>query len=624
MAKHVVIFVGISLLAVIPCTAATITVDPNGSADYTTIQAGINATVSGQDTVIVAEGTYVENISFGGKNIVLRSIDPNDPAVVAATIIDGNDMDSVVTFDGTESNDCKISGFTITGGKKGMPLYVDLQAEGGDVEPGWKEWSCPSYTPNSITLSADFDEEFTATLGSYPECIDNGDWQTDYPPGPEIADVFEDGCRRYPGYVITLTFSNLNAGDYCIRTYHVDMSYPGPSPLATFNVLVNGQVVSVGNTVGRDSFLPKMEGTAYFTFTCDGVNDVVIEFDDPELDEVWLNGFILMGDGTLSGGAGIAGNGCAATINKCVITNNLAICGGGLCDCDGLIENNVICDNRAYRTPLILIPPSYGGGLYDCDGLIQNNIITENIAEYEGHGGGLYDCDGTIQYNIISNNSAYCGGGLKFCDGAIVNNLLVGNLAVDDGAIVDCNAIIGNCVVVDNRYGGIRNCSGTIKNCIIWGNSGAVSAQVSNSSTPTYSCIEDWTGGGIGNIDAAPDFVDPNNGDYHLRSQAGRWDPNSESWVIDDVTSPCIDAGNPNSEYSAEPWPNGHRVNMGAYGNTPEASRSCTNIDDVRLMGGDWLQADSVTDIIPYPNGDGIVDLRDYAFLTLHWLCQEY
>ena len=38
--------------------------------------------------------------------------------------------------------------------------------------------------------------------------------------------------------------------------------------------------------------------------------------------------------------------------------------------------------------------------------------------------------------------------------------------------------------------------------------------------------------------------------------------------------SPCIDAGDPKSEYKNEPKPNGSRVNMGAYGNTKEASRS--------------------------------------------------
>ena len=96
---------------------------------------------------------------------------------------------------------------------------------------------------------------------------------------------------------------------------------------------------------------------------------------------------------------------------------------------------------------------------------------------------------------------------------------------------------------------------------------------------------------GEGNIDIDPLFADsgywdPNGtpddasddfwieGDYHLKSQAGRWDPNSQSWVVDDVTSPCIDAGDPNMPVGDEPMPNGGRINMGAYSGTPEASKS--------------------------------------------------
>ena len=79
---------------------------------------------------------------------------------------------------------------------------------------------------------------------------------------------------------------------------------------------------------------------------------------------------------------------------------------------------------------------------------------------------------------------------------------------------------------------------------------------------------------GPGNIDADPLFADAANGDFHLKSAGGRWLPSSGTWVIDAETSPCIDAGDPASDYSNETAPNGGRINMGAYGNTAEASRS--------------------------------------------------
>ena len=79
-----------------------------------------------------------------------------------------------------------------------------------------------------------------------------------------------------------------------------------------------------------------------------------------------------------------------------------------------------------------------------------------------------------------------------------------------------------------------------------------------------------------GNIDIEPLFADPDNGDYHLKSQAGRWDPAGESWIMDELTSSCIDAGDPNSPVADEPEPNGGRINMGAYGGSAEASKSNT------------------------------------------------
>jgi predicted secreted protein len=66
-----------------------------------------------------------------------------------------------------------------------------------------------------------------------------------------------------------------------------------------------------------------------------------------------------------------------------------------------------------------------------------------------------------------------------------------------------------------------------------------------------------------------------------LKSEYGRWNPNTRTWVVDDVTSPCIDAGDPNMPVGDEPFPSGIRINMGAYGGTTEASKSISDIPEV-------------------------------------------
>ena len=101
------------LMLFMPASATII----NVPGDYSTIQAGINASIHG-DTVRVATGTYVENIDFSGKNIVVGSwfLDAGDPSYISSTIIDGNGVAGVVTIQGGETNDARITGFTIQNG----------------------------------------------------------------------------------------------------------------------------------------------------------------------------------------------------------------------------------------------------------------------------------------------------------------------------------------------------------------------------------------------------------------------------------------------------------------------------------------------------------------------------
>jgi len=161
----------------------------------------------------------------------------------------------------------------------------------------------------------------------------------------------------------------------------------------------------------------------------------------------------------------------------------------------------------------------------------------------------------------------------------ITNCIIAGNL---QHGIFGGKPTLTNCTIVENRQHGISAVIPIITNSIIYYNgSDCNDVQIeSDFATVTYSEVQ---GGWLveGNIDADPLFADLINGDYHLKSQAGRWDPTTQSWIQDDVTSPCIDAGDPTFPVSDEPEPNGGIINMGAYGGTPEASMSLSTVGNV-------------------------------------------
>lgn len=236
----------------------------------------------------------------------------------------------------------------------------------------------------------------------------------------------------------------------------------------------------------------------------------------------------------------------------------------------------------------------------------------------------------TISNCVFQGNCVPCGTVIRACDGTIINCVLVDNVTNAFcllGPINECHGLIKNCTIANNESS-VRIGDGgstTIENCIIYGNiDGEILVRPQGAVNILYSDIEGGLSGvlgdgtvnwGPGNIDTDPCFVrvgyweynEPNwilhEGDYHLQSEAGRWDPNSGSWVIDANTSACIDAGNPGCPPGSEPPPNGNRINMGAYGGTPTASKTPANWRNIADLTNDWT-----------------VDFNDLAVFVNYWL----
>jgi predicted outer membrane repeat protein len=168
----------------------------------------------------------------------------------------------------------------------------------------------------------------------------------------------------------------------------------------------------------------------------------------------------------------------------------------------------------------------------------------------------------------------------------VANCTFAENSATEEGGGVYNNAstmTMINCTVIRNSAtngGGMYKedigslSSLTVINCILWENAPNQIVTKIGNAIISYSNIQNGWLYGEGNLAVDPNFADIDNGDYHLQSQAERWDPSSRSWVQDKDTSPCIDTGDPDTPVGDEPLPNGGRINMGAYGGTAQASKS--------------------------------------------------
>ena len=420
-----------------------------------------------------------------------------------------------------------------------------------------------------------------------------------------------------PAHGATITIGPGAGNDFASIQAGMDAAVDGDTVLVapgeyliTEPITFRGKAITVQSAAGPDETTIRM-GTP-----SDTNRGSVVMFENGETSVSILDGLTITGgrgswlpSRSTWGGGGILFDASAGTVRNCTVVENTAEYGAGV------------------------------GVYYGSSATLTSCIIRRNSATISAGGvQSVFNSTMTMTHCTIVENAAGETGGGGVCGGhssmSMTHCALVGNTAGKyAGGLFNDNTpmTLSHCTIWGNsagQLGGGMTCydgaTATVTNSIFWENSAPMGAQIRLSGgaasvlTVSYSNVAGGQVGvsvksgstlnwGVGNIDTDPCFADPSNHDFHLKSQAGRWDPASQSCVQDDVTSPCIDAGDPLSPIGWELFPNGGFVNMGAYGGTPDASKT--------YFGAPPCETIVAGDI----NGDGQVNRADLEIMALHW-----
>ncbi len=398
--------------------------------DYTTIQAAIEAARTG-DTISVASGVYHGRELNINKEITITSTNPDDPCVVAATIIDSSGYaNRAIQFGSNARENTILSGFTIIGGSYFVIASPDADGsgqngpDGGSIAGG----AVLCYVGSSPTIKNCVIRDTNITAGNAGNASAAGNG---LPGGRGGWGGWARGGGVYVAPLSSPTFINCTV---------------------TNCTVTGGNAGNGGNSAGTP-------GVDYLDAGIGGLwsND----FTNPWWEMVSSNGDQYIGDYRFYSGYG-AGAFCeqysSPTFIACNITNNTAL--GGLSGIGG---------DRPWARPDPVTAfriPSYGGGVYcaensnvtfiDCN--ITGNIApkpdaTFHLDPYLGHGGGIAFEDTAsvkLQNCNISDNISAVGGGIYWSGG--------------EPEVIDCNirdnvAYVGGGIFVTESAGYIQNCN---------------------------------------------------------------------------------------------------------------------------------------------------------------------
>ena len=483
--------------------------EPNGSGDRTATFQLING--------VTLKGGYA---GLGQPDPNERDISKNE--TILSGHLNGTDNYHVVTGSGTDAN-AVIDGFTITGGYDGG-MYNDHGSPTVTnciFSRNWgRDGGCVyNYYGNPIFVNCMFREGRGCTGGGIYNRYSNPmltdcTFSENVAYGGEYCNFFGGGgmCNWLSSPMLTnCTFRRNSAGGFGRGTgggmlnYHSNVTLVQCTFTENSGKLCGGMCNGDGSTAKlTDCTFSKNSG-----YSGGGIYNGAIYSE------------MYNGQSTL-------------TLNNCIFNKNSAMDGGGMYNISDSVTviNCIFIGNLAYASGNEY---GYGGGMYTYalggNATIINCRFSQNLAKDSG--GGMYAIGfSTVTNCIFSGNSAVeYGGGICCRPGrlTLANCTFAGNSAKN-----------GKALICDGGFISIVEVQGN--NCILWDGGDEIFRRGSSKVDVAYSDIQGgWSG--EGNIDkdpcfAEPGYWDPNGtpddanddfwvgGDYHLKSQAGRWDAN--------------------------------------------------------------------------------------------------
>jgi len=580
----------------------TIIVDINGGGNYTSIQEGINNAVD-SDIVLVNPGIYEENINFNGKLITVASryLITGEENYINETIIDGNFIGSVVTFENQEDERAILCGLTIING---------IADNGGGI---YCDYVCPRLEDLIITQNV-------------AEFCGGGIYVNDYS-DIEISNVRISNNKAYSsGGGI---FCDTNSYLYLIGVdifYNNVLSGSGGGIAIDFtssveftsedtekcNIYLNhatqygNDLYYSGSAVIQiivDTFtVPNPDN--YFAYP---VDNYIFDISNYEVEQVDVDLYVNPNGSNSNCGTNpdeplkTIAYALAKIISQEISPLTIYLSEGVFSysqssevypiNCRGNVNfvgdspRNTILDAEDESSIIYCY--------YDNDFSIENMTI-KNGFSIEGAGIYCNSSSPNLTNLFISENNANYGAGFCCSNSSInlINITINGNTAMYNGGSVYC------------APSDPPSCNLNIINSILWNNIPQEIYASANEITATYSDIQDGTGQpwfGEGCIDVDPLLVQEGNHLYHLLEG-----------------SPCIDTGDPDSDLD----PDGTRADMGCYPTVYDVKKIKEKLNWVSFPkldrdGNDPVYApDVLQNIEPFPTSGWIeLDGRGNVYL---------